>query len=47
MDIEAAFSKRGNKVTPEQSKKITDAALLITALIIVGGGFAALFALQK
>lgn len=47
MDIEAAFSKRGNKVTPEQSKKITDAALVILAIMLVVGGFAGFFALQK
>lgn len=45
--IEAAISKRGRGVTPEQAKKITDAALLIAALIVVGGGFAGFFALSR
>lgn len=45
--VEAAYSKRGPKLTPEESKKLTDAALLIAALIIVGGGFAGFFALSR
>lgn len=36
--IEAAISKRGRGVTPEQAKKITDAALVILALVLVVGG---------